>query len=56
MLDMIGAEPEYQSDVKFQVSAAKVLYKLDTINWNHINIEILVSPSLNQQTNISHLG
>lgn len=31
MLDMIGAEPEYQSDVKFQVSAAKVLYKLDTI-------------------------
>ena len=36
MLDMIGAEPEYQSDVKFQVSAAKVLYKLDTIRQNNL--------------------
>lgn len=36
MLDMIGAEPDYQSDVKFQVSAAKVLYKLDTIKKNNL--------------------
>lgn len=36
MLDMIGAEPEYQSDVKFQVSAAKALYKLDVIKKNNL--------------------
>ena len=36
MLEMIGAEPEYQSDVKFQVSAAKVLYSLDTIKKNNL--------------------
>ena len=32
MLDMIGSEPEWNSDVKFQVSACKALYKLDIIH------------------------
>ena len=31
MLDFIGAEPEYDSDVKFQVSVCKAIYSLDLI-------------------------
>lgn len=30
-LDIVGAEPEYDSDVKFQVSACKAIYKLDLL-------------------------
>lgn len=36
MLDMIGSEPEWDSDVKFQLSACKVIYKLDVIKKNRL--------------------
>lgn len=31
ILDMVGPEPQYNSDVKFQVSVCKALYRLDLI-------------------------
>ena len=36
ILDMIGPEPSYNSDVKFQVSACKAIYRLDLIKQNMI--------------------
>lgn len=37
MLDMVGPEPEYNSDVKFQVSACKAIYRLDLIKQYQIS-------------------
>lgn len=36
MLDFIGAEPEYDSDVKFQVSVCKAIYSLDLIKQHRL--------------------
>lgn len=36
MLDFIGAEPEYNSDVKFQVSVCKAIYSLDLIKQHRL--------------------
>ncbi len=36
ILDMVGPEPEYDSDVKFQVSACKAIYRLDLIKKHHL--------------------
>lgn len=36
LLDFIGAEPKYNSDVKFQVSACKAVYSLDLIKEKQI--------------------